>query len=280
MTDLTAANQRLMEKRRERERLKAGPSASMNSLASKIFQYAPQPPAELGAVPLAGGNQPPPAPHVVEGDTSLWRDFDTSRHPALITARQTLAQWLGHLERTLPASPFDQATPNTGTVFILAGGYGAGKSHLAEAICAALTKLRCSYLQEFEDVVKPIQANYKTGNEGRSLESIAGEVSKKHLLLFDDLGDYETDNFTWMHNIYRTLLGQRMAAGRHTLITTNLNLAAAAGGPSEFAERLGGRTYSRVFGGTQRGQWVVKLWGVPDYRLSADYAAQVGGGNG
>lgn len=270
---LARANQKLVQARQDRaaQKQNGNTSRSVYDIAARTFR----PPTDVDL------NNPVYAPawataYVVEPNYLAWQSFDANRHPQTKAAQKKLAEWMAYLRDLLPESPNEPPVAGTGSVFILAGGFGSGKSHLAQAVYDIFTFLRCGYLQEIEDVVDQIKANYNNPNEGRSMESIAAQVAYKHILIFDDLGEYGTDNLTWMHNIYRRLLSQRVAQGYHTIITTNSGLSQEEWGgvlqKSEFEQRLGGRTYTRLYGGTQQGRWVAKLWDVPDYRLSAEYA--------
>lgn len=185
-----------------------------------------------------------------------WDSFNSDRHPILQKAVKTIARWYN--ERI-----------SDGGAIILSGNCGSGKTHLAGAI-AELYGYGAMYLNEV-DMVASIQAGYG-GPGGRSLESITSYCRRSKLLIYDDLGAYETDNLKWMQNIYMSLFNGRQEAGLATMVTTNLPLLQKiieAGKNTVYSpleNRLGARVYSRLIGAVGSMEYCVNLFGVPDYR--------------
>lgn len=187
----------------------------------------------------------------ITGRADKWRAFDSDRNPILKRAIKTIGKW------------YDTRL-DLGGALILAGNCGCGKTHLAQAICD-LFGYGAFYLNEVE-LVERLQAGYGRSGGGQSLDSVAGYVRRARLLIYDDLGAYETDNDKWMQNIYMTLLNGRKEEGKATLITTNLELL-VSNGDSPLEARLGKRVFSRLMGQVEEMKYYVSLFDVPDYRL-------------
>lgn len=149
-----------------------------------------------------------------------------------------------------------------GGALILNGGYGCGKTHLARAI-AQMYGFYAVFVEE-ENLFCSIKDSYDSHSE--SEYRILGRLERAKLLVFDDLGAYNTNNMPWVQNIYRGVFNDRVQCGLPFIITTNLSFK-ANGGPSEFEERVGGRNYSRIMGAVGSAEYYINLFGVPDYRL-------------
>lgn len=196
----------------------------------------------------------------INTSSARWQSFDSDRNPILKRAIKTIGKW------------YDTRIDEGGAL-ILAGGCGCGKTHLAGAIYE-LFGYGAFYVNEVE-MIERIQASYGNGG-GQSLESIAGYARRAKLLIYDDLGAYETDNLKWVQNIYMALLNGRREEGKATLATTNLRLVEETGQfdkdnkPvtwSPLEDRLGKRVYSRLMGQVEEMRYYVDLFKVPDYRL-------------
>jgi DNA replication protein DnaC len=176
--------------------------------------------------------------------------FNSDRHPDLIKAVRTIRRW------------YNERVPVGGSI-ILAGFEGCGKTHLAEAI-HHFHGYRSLYWNEI-DLFKSIQGSWdrKTAD---SEGAILSRCDRAHLLVFDDLGAFETKNETWLINIYYKLFDQRKKQGKPTFITTNLAIG-NGDGYSPLAERVGSRLFSRLVGAIEEPQYYVDLFSVPDYRL-------------
>lgn len=189
---------------------------------------------------------------VVSGCRARWERFQSDRHPTLAKAVKTIMKFYN--ERI-----------DAGGGLLLTGGHGCGKTELARAI-KELYGIHAVFWDERE-LVKAIQDSYGHRGGGQSEASIFNQCRRARLLIYDDLGAYETDNEAFIQNIYRGLFDGRFEAGRATLITTNLSGTCSNGGRSEFEERVGARNFSRILGQIEHTEFWVDLTGVPDYRL-------------
>lgn len=188
--------------------------------------------------------------HIITGNLDKWRSFDWQHHPDLLAAKRVIVDW-------------SKGEATEGGGLILVGNCGCGKSHIARAIAEARGPL-ARYVNEIE-LVKSIQATYSDGN-GKSEESILFRLQQSELLIFDDLGAYETKNLEWIQGIYYALFNDRKERGRAMLITTNLPLFDHTGG-SPLEDRVGARTFSRILGQVGGRQNFIDLFRVPDYRV-------------
>lgn len=174
----------------------------------------------------------------------IWESFNSDRHPALVRAVKVIKTWYN--ERLGP-----------GGALVLAGGTGCGKTHLARAI-HQLYGFRSLYWEECA-LFEAIKASYN-GYSRLSEAEIFGRIRKADLLVYDDLGAYETDNLAWIQNIYRVIFHDRIdQAGKATLFTTNLKASA-------IADRIGGRNFDRLLGALDTPEFYVNLFEVPSYR--------------
>lgn len=253
--ELEAANQALLAKRKA---LGIGQPKSIDEPIRQVVDRNGMTIADYFAALQAGQLAvPPDALEEIDTSRVKWDSFDSDRHPSLQKGVKIIKQWYN-----------DRI--DSGGAIILAGNCGCGKTHLADAIYK-LYGFGAAYWNE-ADLVEKLQAGY--GNKGgRDLESVANQCRRSKLLIFDDLGAYETDNLKWMQNIYMTLFDGRPEAGRATFITTNLQLyqkIIEAGKDTIYSpieHRLGGRVYSRLMGAVDNLTYYVNLFDVPDYRL-------------
>lgn len=222
-------------------------------------QPIPTAPTEIMTIEELFAQRPGPK-EIITGKADKWRAFDSDRNKILKRAIKTIGYWYDNR--------LDQ-----GGALILAGNCGCGKTHLATAIYDLFGR-GAFYLNEVE-MVERLQAGFG-GKGGQSLESIAGYAGRAKLLIYDDLGAYETDNDKWMQNNYMALFNARKEEGKATLITTNLKLLVetgektADGQPvmwSPLEARLGKRVYSRLMGQVEEMRFYISLFDVPDYRL-------------
>jgi len=188
---------------------------------------------------------------VIDGRRERWEAFDDERHPALIDGVRTIRRW------------YNDRLPIGGGL-IIAGGCGCGKTHIARAI-VELQGYNAVFAEELL-LINSIKASFKERNESEM--SIYKRLDSASLLVYDDLGAYESDNNYWLQNIYRAVFNNRVAAGKPFLITTNLSLHANQGELSEFEYRLGERNYSRIMGAVGNKDYVINWFGVSDYRLN------------
>jgi DNA replication protein DnaC len=188
---------------------------------------------------------------VITGRRDLWDAFDDEAHPRLADACGAVARW------------YNNRLPQGGAL-ILNGGYGCGKTHLARAVAELYGPY--AYFTDELDLFERLRASYGRGGEETEYR-LLNQLSRAKLLVFDDLGAYQTDNLPWVQNIYRSVFDFRCRSDLAFIITTNLSLKASPGCPSEFEDRLGGRNYSRVMGAVGSAEYYINLFGVPDYRL-------------
>ena len=200
---------------------------------------------------LAAGEETGNPKETVCGNRARWEAFDSDRHPALVGAVRTIKQW------------YNQRQP-VGGALIIAGGFGCGKTHLARAI-ADLFGYAAVFYEETK-LFKSIQDGYS--GQGDSEATYIRRAWRSPLLVFDDLGSYETDRgLAWVQNIYRQLFDRRYEAGKAFVITTNLSLKAGPDGRSEIEQRVGGRNFTRIMGAVEHPEYYINLFDVPDYRL-------------
>lgn len=194
----------------------------------------------------------------VNTNPARWDSFDSDRHKDLKRCVKLIKRWYN-----------DRL--DLGHAIILAGNCGCGKTHLAKAVYD-FYGLGAMYLNEVEMVMK-IQASYNGG--GQTLESITSYTNRARLLIYDDMGAYETDNDKWMQNIYIKLFSDRYEQGKATFITTNLKNVDSIKNIdtnevevfSPLTNRLGQRVYSRLMGAVGEMKYFIDLFSVPDYRL-------------
>lgn len=193
--------------------------------------------------------------HIITGNLDKWRAMDWTIHPDLLAAKRVIVDW-------------SKTAGVAGGGLILVGNCGCGKSHIAKAIADARGPL-AKYVNEL-DLVKSIQATYGDNGTGKTEESILLRLQQSELLIFDDLGAYDTKNLEWIQGIYYSLFNDRKERGRSTLITTNLPLFDHTGG-SPLEQRVGERTFSRLLGQVGERKHFIDLFRVPDYRVK-DFA--------
>lgn len=186
----------------------------------------------------------------VEMSRAKWDSFNADRHPDLAKATATIRKW--YKERI-----------TCGGGLILAGGYGCGKTHLARAIYE-LYGFRALFWEEL-GLIKSIQSGYS--GRGQSEDSLFAQARRAELLIYDDLGSYETDNLAFVQNIYRGLFDGRLETNKATLVTTNLRATTDSDEVSEFERRVGGKNFSRLVGQLEVSEFYIDLFDVPDYRL-------------
>lgn len=181
-----------------------------------------------------------------------WDNFDDERHPKLKQAVKTIKRW--YAERI-----------EAGGGLILAGGFGTGKTHLARAVYE-LYGYQAIFWEE-DSLFRTLRGTYSGNARGQSEEGIIKQSRRAKLLIFDDLGAYETDRLNWVQNIYRGLFDGRFEEHKATLITTNLSCKSTNGETSELEARVGGKNFSRIVGALESPEYYVDLFGVPDSRL-------------
>lgn len=192
---------------------------------------------------LSSENSLPISSEVLSGDRTKWDSFNSDRHPDLIKAVKTIKRW------------YNEGIP-AGQTLLISGNYGCGKTHLAQAI-HYLYGLHSIYAEE-TGLFKAIQETYNQRG-GESEEAIKLRMVRAKLLVFDDLGSYETQSLAWVQNIYRAVFDGRCDQGRPCLLTSNTPL-------DEFIGRIGGRNFDRLCGALETEDNYIDLFNVPSYR--------------
>jgi len=183
----------------------------------------------------------------IQGRQELWNSFNSDRHQQLTNAVRVVRDWYNH-------------RLDVGGGLILAGGCGSGKSHLAKAVWE-LYGYGAVYWNEIR-LIEVLQSGY--GGGGRTEESVFADVRRAKLLIYDDLGAYQTTNLEWLQRVYYNLFDSREEDGKATMITTNLPLVFGQSKP--FEDRVGRRVFSRIMGQINERQYYVDMFAVPDYR--------------
>lgn len=188
------------------------------------------------------------------GSRQLWDSLDVSVHDDLRQAKLLVQSWY-------------KSGMSEGYSCLLAGNVGCGKSHIARAILEAMTPFKAVFIEE-TDFIKQLQATY--GNSGSSEHYIIQNCVEADLLIYDDLGAYQTRNLGWIENIYRMIFEQRLAHRKPVLITTNLSFTNKDGGDfGLLQDHIGPRNYDRLLRGilTPNGPYYASLFNVPSYQM-------------
>ncbi len=114
-------------------------------------------------------------------------------------------------------------------------------------------------------LIKAIQATY--GKNAQTSEAkIWSDMGRSELVIFDDLGEYQTDNSAFLDNIYARLFNDLITVEKKpVLITTNLKMMGKTG----IEKRIGTRSFSRLcdaLGKKTDGRYI-NLFDIPDFRV-------------
>lgn len=189
----------------------------------------------------------------VTGKRELWDSLDTSVHGDLEQGKQLVHAWY-------------KFGMNEGYSCLVAGNVGCGKSHLARAILEAMTPFKAIFIEETK-FIKQLQDSY--GDNATSELAIIERCVEAELLIYDDLGAYQTNNLGWIENIYRMIFENRLAKKRPVLFTTNLSFSQNDNGDFGLLEdHIGRRNYDRLLRGifTDNGPYYADLFNVPSYQ--------------
>jgi DNA replication protein DnaC len=186
-----------------------------------------------------------------------WEAFNWDRHPKLRPAKKVIVDWYNGL-------------PDSGAL-VLAGDVGCGKTHLADAIADLYGRWRLSFYEEIELITK-IQETYS--DKTKSQERVFNDLFRPSLLILDDLGTYETANWSFLSNVYNRIFNDYLTVKKKpVLITTNIPmyLYDDEGNiiPGGMAERIGARSFSRLcdaLGKLDDGRYI-DLFGIEDMRI-------------
>ena len=198
---------------------------------------------------LNAGEDTGNAKHVIEVGPQPFTSFNSDRHPVLVQAIKTIKLW------------FNERREAGGAV-MLVGNTGCGKTHIVTDI-KNYVGYGCVMYNE-NKLIKDIQGTYGQRG-GKTEQQIINQCNRADLLIFDDLGTYQTDNLEWVQNIYYELFNDRLENKKPVMLTTNL--AMGNNGVSPLCERLGQRVFSRLLGALDDPKYCINLFGVPDYRM-------------
>lgn len=203
----------------------------------------------------------------VTGKRELWDSLDVTVHEDLAQGKQLVHNW------------YKFGMPS-GYSCLIGGNVGCGKSHLARAILEAMTPHKAIFIEETH-FIKLLQDSY--GDDTTSELAIIQRCIEAELLIYDDLGAYQTLNLAWLENIYRMIFEQRLVHRKPVLFTTNLSFTKHDGGDfGLMADHIGRRNYDRLLRGifTENGPYYANLFNVPSYQTDAyeSYLKQVQNG--
>lgn len=161
-----------------------------------------------------------PHPHSPRTFASFWPRLGTEE---AVSAAREFAQRMG---------------PPT---LLLAGGTGAGKSHLLEAIGRDLLDQRVSVRYETGvDLLDRFRHTYSAERNEADIDDLMARYDRVSVMLLDDLGtEHATD---WAVERLTSIVDRRMRRGLQTAVATNLTR-------DLMAERLGDRIASRLWAG-------------------------------
>lgn len=184
-------------------------------------------------------------------------------HPELDAAIRAVVRWY---QQGYDAT-IDRYTE--GGAIILAGGYGCGKTTLAQIAyhhsggpvivtdwgSGKPEAIHNAVFCNEPDLLEEIRQSYRDGGESK----LVARLQKCRLLILDDIGAayVKEESQRWYEDIMWRIFDNRK--DKKTLMTTNLN-------PVELRTRLGGRCWSRVQEMLGRPDNFVSMFSVPDYR--------------
>ena len=171
---------------------------------------------------------------VIENSTERWDAFDFDYHPEIQVAKRKLVDWY-------------QTYLSEGYSFLIAGACGAGKSELAKAI-RDLIGWGVMYLEESR-MIRQMQHSYGQQDGGFALAGLERKIINAKVLIYDDLGAYQTRNQYWMANIHRMIFEERVGNQKPTFITTNHHPENKVNEFIPLSELLGTRNYDRLYDG-------------------------------
>jgi DNA replication protein DnaC len=141
-----------------------------------------------------------------------------------------------------------------GTMLILAGGVGTGKSHLAGAAIQAVVPHHLGLYVKISGLIRMVRATWARGSE-RTEGEVLDDLIRVDLLAIDEIGlQYGTDA---EKTLMLEVIDGRYMARKPTILLTNLDRTA-------FRDFVGERLFDRL---TQVGRWVDFNWA--SFRLRA-----------
>ncbi len=251
---LLKANEKL---HRRRAKLRTTPIKTMDSVLA--LPASPSIPNYLPEADSSNQDQIEIPVQKIAGSRAKWDSLDTSVHNDLVQAKLLVQSWY-------------KSAMGEGYSCLLAGNVGCGKSHIAEAILEAMTPFKALFIEE-TSFVKKLQSTY--GSDESELY-IFERCNEAELLIYDDLGAYQTNNLGWIENVYRMIFEQRLAHRKPVLFTTNLSFTEDDNGDfGLISDHIGRRNFDRLLRGimTDQGPYYADLFNVPSYQsgLMSEY---------
>jgi DNA replication protein DnaC len=122
---------------------------------------------------------------------------------------------------------------------LLVGTFGAGKTHLAQAVAHEHRQRLDMVLMAFvPSLMDQLRGSYSAG-ESSDHNEILARYQRDHLVILDDIGD--SGNVTpWVREQILLILNNRYEGAKPTVMTTNNNMA-------QIADLFGGRIASRMW---------------------------------
>ena len=125
---------------------------------------------------------------------------------------------------------------------VLCGPHGVGKTHLAVAITAELSKSHQVYFARVQQLMYRLQSSFQSaGDSQETFDTLFKAAADAEVLVLDDLGA-ENDS-EWTRATLHELLSHRYEARLPTVVTTFIDMTQQSGA---IASRLCDRSISRV----------------------------------
>ena len=125
---------------------------------------------------------------------------------------------------------------------VLCGPHGVGKTHLAVAVTAELSKSHQVYFARVQQLMYRLQSSFQsTGDSQETFDTLFRAAADAEVLVLDDLGA-ENDS-EWSRATLHELLSHRYEARLPTVVTTFIDMTQQSGA---IASRLCDRSISRV----------------------------------
>ena len=128
--------------------------------------------------------------------------------------------------------------------FLIFGGTGVGKTHLAVALMKKLAEKGHSCLfYDYRDLLNEIKATYQP-NSAISESDILGRIFIVDIFVLDELGSEKTSG--WVRDTLMTILNKRYNELKTTVITTNFT-DISSDEEDSLEDRIGNRLRSRLY---------------------------------